>query len=694
MALTSQILSSQLGPDPRVFGGIHAELVSTDVLLETTAQLDSLRKLLEDVREEAEYVSHRQQVEWEEQARAMKESNDAQLNLKDQRAEELQTHLESVIKDHAEALSRNYTLHVQVLQDVEGQYEHRLAVELDRYDRLHEELESMRQKCEELVESQQDRSEALLREQEQAARRVDRELRVQIERLQEDKKYNDQMYRNVLDQQEEEYEKELQQLMAAAQAELGKERAETSKLHALLQTRKTSEDQQKKRMQEIQEMSVAKDKQYESEREKCEKLEAMMSDLQNDVQVREQALQEKDGVIQELRSNNSTLENFRFVLDHRLNQLIEERGPITEHVSSLESHIKVMYDELVAEFRDKKEVARALQQKDSKLSGLMHEIRSLRGGMRAKERLISGFKRDVSALVNITVPRELEAATTALYKKHVRGETVAAITKSGHHGQGPGIASTTTSGKSRSGMAEDAAAKAAVGLSNQGDQDGDSGSTSDSSYESGHSNFRRRRTGRGGEDALELAQHALEAHRQREFTEKRRGELRGELADHKRDSQRRLAVKRQENTTLLAECNDLRRENIQLKRTLEAMKGSKPNAEVFAPCSSTLSPISMAKEEDDISGDFVQNGGKGSRTFSRHQSSQPQQELLPWPAVAPAKYKKQLPVPRSLGKSATMGELMRGQRLRTGAPLLRSSTQDMLQSGLALGSKASLNSRA
>ena len=40
-----------------------------------------------------------------------------------------------------------------------------------------------------------------------------------------------------------------------------------------------------------------------------------------------------------LRRKNITLDNFRFVLDHRVQQLMEERGPITRHIEGLEAHI-------------------------------------------------------------------------------------------------------------------------------------------------------------------------------------------------------------------------------------------------------------------------------------------------------------------------------------------------------------------
>lgn len=41
------------------------------------------------------------------------------------------------------------------MQELENQYEHRLAVELDRYDRLSEEVEAVQQRCEGLLEAQQ-----------------------------------------------------------------------------------------------------------------------------------------------------------------------------------------------------------------------------------------------------------------------------------------------------------------------------------------------------------------------------------------------------------------------------------------------------------------------------------------------------------------------------------------------------------
>ena len=53
---------------------------------------------------------------------------------------------------------------------------------------------------------------------------------VQIERLLEEGKFNDSTYREVLDQQENEYESELKELITAAENEIHNERENTSKV--------------------------------------------------------------------------------------------------------------------------------------------------------------------------------------------------------------------------------------------------------------------------------------------------------------------------------------------------------------------------------------------------------------------------------------------------------------------------------
>ena len=80
---------------------------------------------------------------------------------------------------------------------------------------------------------------------------------------------------------------------------------------------------------------------------------------------------EKEKIIADLRSSTRTLENFRFVLDHRLQQLSAERDPITSHIERLEQHIRTMYEEFVEEFDMKKETSEVLEKKEARLGRLI-----------------------------------------------------------------------------------------------------------------------------------------------------------------------------------------------------------------------------------------------------------------------------------------------------------------------------------
>lgn len=64
----------------------------------------------------------------------------------------------------------------------------------------------------------------------------------------------------------------------------------------------------------------------------------------------------------------------------------------------------------MSEFGEKKDVARVLEQKELKVSSLTQEVNGLRSQVRSKDRIIFGFKRELSSIVRIALPKDLEQA--------------------------------------------------------------------------------------------------------------------------------------------------------------------------------------------------------------------------------------------------------------------------------------------
>lgn len=55
-------------------------------------------------------------------------------------------------------------------------------------------------------------------------------------------------------------------------------------------------------------------------------------------------------------------------------------------------------------------MARVLEQKELKVASLSQEVNGLRSQVRSKDRIIFGFKRELSSMVHIGLPKELEQA--------------------------------------------------------------------------------------------------------------------------------------------------------------------------------------------------------------------------------------------------------------------------------------------
>lgn len=91
----------------------------------------------------------------------------------------LQVH-EAYLREHMEEKERIEADHVRVVQEVENQYEHKLALELERYDALSEQVEAMRQECEILLDSAEQAHEAALRDRDEQFAAREAKLKQQV----------------------------------------------------------------------------------------------------------------------------------------------------------------------------------------------------------------------------------------------------------------------------------------------------------------------------------------------------------------------------------------------------------------------------------------------------------------------------------------------------------------------------------
>jgi chromosome segregation ATPase len=356
-------------------------------------EIQNLNKKLTEAVAKTEFAKHNLEAGHAEEMRKLVEANLMAINHEKDRFENMQHTMDHKITEMTEQLKELTQSHVKTTAEIENRYEHKLADQFERYDRLAEEMEALKQRCEGLLAAERAEFDRQITDLRNDTRQRDKKLKNDIKRMRDERSNDENAFKEILDQQEDEYEGELKQLIAAAEAELRSEREKISKLQNAVETKKTKMAQIDKKLKEVEANYKSGLVTLQNEKKEKQKLVETVAHYKKNLQEREEALAEKEKIILELRSNTRTLENFRVVLDHRLQQLSSERGPITEHIVGLENHIRSMYEELVEEFEAKKAGVMDSERKDMKLVASQHEITRLRGDNRQKEVYIAAFKR-------------------------------------------------------------------------------------------------------------------------------------------------------------------------------------------------------------------------------------------------------------------------------------------------------------
>lgn len=206
---------------------------------------------------------------------------------------------------------------VKVNAELENRYEHKLADQYDRYDRLCEEMEQLKQRCESLVTVERNSFEKQIAQLRAESKTESKRLNMDNKRIKDERNADENAFKEILDQQEDEYEDELRQLIGAAENELSGEREQIMKLKTLVQTKNTRLGQYHKKLEEMRSATTQRIAALKKEQDEKKKLQQTIEHYKHNLMEREAALAEKEKVILELRNTTRTLENFRFVLDNR-----------------------------------------------------------------------------------------------------------------------------------------------------------------------------------------------------------------------------------------------------------------------------------------------------------------------------------------------------------------------------------------
>ncbi|KAK1939385.1 Cilia- and flagella-associated protein 57 [Phytophthora citrophthora] len=401
-----------------------AVLVARDDLEERRAEVVEWQQRHDQVKADVEFALHRKENEWINRLHVLKEESEHLVVQERVRYEELEARHQLTTRKHTEELTQVEAHHVKMTQELENQYELKLAQEVARYDALSETLEQTRQRCEALVEAQDSQNRGTLHAERKAAYSRAKEQNEIIKRLHEDLKYNHVKFEEVLHQEETDYEQEMQKMRVEFADQLENERQNTAVKQGQVSAANTKLESLRKKMQELKASSHARDVLLSTERAKLARLEATLANYERHFEVCRSSSHEKERAITGLKSENRVLENFRSVLSHRIDGLETEQAPMQEHVHTLESKISEMQSELAEEYHAKAESHKEMENKDAKIRTLLQEVKTLRQSSLKKEYSVGEMTREFTRLTQLTNYKDLESAVKDAYKVYVMGETL------------------------------------------------------------------------------------------------------------------------------------------------------------------------------------------------------------------------------------------------------------------------------
>lgn len=391
-------------------------------------KMDDLYKELNETKDVLQFKIRMLEDEHAERVRKIVQDNSTSMST-------LRNKYDSLLADHTQKMKevqRNDEAkdieHVKIVVDLENKFERKLSEQLERYDALSEEMELMVQRNK-VFREQQDR------EHKQKVAEMARNIELLIKKNKEDmdrakaeQEAEKNLFKETLSQQEEEYEEELKNLIAVSAHKLKEEKEAHDAIRELTKSKLAKTKNIAEKLKESNLAKTAIEVKQHHDKMKIQKLHDTIDHYKKNLSEREEALAEKEKVILDLRNTTKTLENFRFVLDHRLQQLTAERGPITSHIEGLERHVTAMYEELVNEFENKKNMQVQVEQKEQKIAIASSEATKVRVELKQKDDFIAAFKRELSNAVSApSGSKELEEATKLLYRKYVIGDSLATV---------------------------------------------------------------------------------------------------------------------------------------------------------------------------------------------------------------------------------------------------------------------------
>lgn len=347
--------------------------VPKTMLRDKLFEIKELGEGLENLRNETDYTMAQKNQEINERIQSIDDERKREKQASQEKYDAISAKLAHAHKLFDEQCRAQAFDFEDKMKELDGTYDTHLSKEYEKQSRLVQEVQNMRDSHSKEILTQKDYYESQLSDLTTIQEKSMIEWKSEYDRMCNLLSSDESKFELAMQQQEEEYEKEIQELVSTKRSVLHDENVKNTNLLKESVKMKNNISFYQKLMKEKDEELKYVQKKFDDSQKKLQDMTDLQQKGQDQLRERDQVVLHRDESIRDLQEQQKHLEDFRFVLFNKVRALEEERDPLEEQVNSLQQSVQDMYGEMVRELRTKIKLEQQLAERNVKTNSLSQE---------------------------------------------------------------------------------------------------------------------------------------------------------------------------------------------------------------------------------------------------------------------------------------------------------------------------------
>lgn len=339
---------------------------------------------------------------------------------------ELREKIEKLQEDHINKINninveivRTRIAHEQAMQRMEKDYEAKLITEYDRYQAFEEHTNTMRQDYEQQLADLEKRSTQELQNTVTKYETLVHDKKLQLEEASEEMTHKGRVHERLMTQLEDDADREILEIRTNYENLLYEERQINLKLKGEAGVMRNRFMASQKDVDDLKRQVYRVQGEYAQFHKNIQDLDKQVAEMKKEIDERNVAIQEKEQQIYDTLRTNQELEKYKFVLNHKIQELKDQIEPRDREIQQLKEKIQDMETELESHRETNASLRLQLYEAREKVQAARQEVNNEAHKNRRCQKLVRRIRTDILDTAGLVQePSALKTAVTSLYHKY------------------------------------------------------------------------------------------------------------------------------------------------------------------------------------------------------------------------------------------------------------------------------------